>query len=98
MVAAWDARSSSRVDWSSDMALRKSVGCGIQKPLADVVICASGPKLFVELEGSWKLTGSPDPDLFDELAHSGRRLLSPPFIRHDELRHVGRAATYAGTR
>jgi hypothetical protein len=45
-----------------------------QKPLAGMVICGSGPNLFVELKRSKQVAGFPDPDLFDHFAHSGRRL------------------------
>lgn len=44
------------------------------KPLADMVICGSGPNLILELQCSRLLTGFPDPDLFDYFAHSGLRL------------------------
>jgi hypothetical protein len=43
-----------------------------QKPLAEMVICGSGPDLNNELWRSSPYLGFPDPDLFDPSAHSGR--------------------------
>ncbi|WP_415644329.1 hypothetical protein [Sphingomonas antarctica] len=71
-----------------------------EKSLAGMVICGSGPNLFVELSRSKQIAGFPDPDLFDHFAHSGRRLLTPPSsdVRLILLHHHATAAACAGTR
>jgi hypothetical protein len=63
-----------------------------RKPLAGMVICGSGPNLFVELKRSKQIAGFPDPDLFDHFAYSGRRLLTPISDVRQIFWHVDHAA------